>query len=130
MSSLYRSGLAMPRCLKVVANVIGNEAFAREVRHLRDDIQRGATLSEAMSRQTYFPPAVVETTAVGERAGALDEMLSTIAEHYDLEVSHTIKNLTTLLEPILLVFIFTMVAFVAASIFLPIWNLSRVVGGV
>lgn len=130
MSSLYRSGLAMPRCLSVVANVIGNEAFARQVREIRDDIQKGATLSESMSRQSYFPPVVVETTAVGERAGALDDMLATVADHFDLEVAHTIKNLTTLLEPLLLIGIFSMVAFVALAIFLPIWNLSRVVGGV
>jgi len=129
MSALYSSGLAMPRSLEVVANTIGNEAYAREVRQIRDDIHRGATLSEAMQRRTYFPPVVVETTAVGERAGALDEMLSTVADHFDLEVSHMIKNLTTLLEPLLLVGIFGMVALLALAIFLPIWNLSRVVGG-
>lgn len=129
MSALYSSGLAMPRSLEVVANIIGNEAYAREVRQIRDDIHRGATLSEAMQRRTYFPPVVVETTAVGERAGALDEMLATVADHFDLEVSHMIKNLTTLLEPLLLVGIFGMVALLALAIFLPIWNLSRVVGG-
>jgi type IV pilus assembly protein PilC len=129
MSALYSSGLAMPRSLEVVANIIGNEAYAREVRQIRDDIHRGATLSEAMQRRTYFPPVVVETTAVGERAGALDEMLSTVADHFDLEVSHMIKNLTTLLEPLLLIGIFGMVALLALAIFLPIWNLSRVIGG-
>jgi type II secretory pathway component PulF len=128
MSSLYRSGLAMPRCLEVVANVIGNEAFARQVRQVRDDVQKGATLSEAMSRQVYFEIAMVETAAVGERSGSLDDMLSTVADHYDLEVSHTIKNLTTLLEPIMLVAIFGMVLLVALAIFLPIWNISSIVG--
>lgn len=129
MSALYSSGLAMPRSLEVVANTIGNEAYAREVRQIRDDIQRGATLSEAMQQRSYFPPVVVETTAVGERAGALDEMLSTVADHFDLEVTHMIKNLTTLLEPLLLVGIFGMVTLLALAIFLPIWNLSRVISG-
>jgi len=129
MSALYSSGLAMPRSLEVVANTIGNEAYAREVRQIRDDIQRGATLSEAMQQRSYFPPVIVETTAVGERAGALDEMLSTVADHFDLEVTHMVKNLTTLLEPLLLVGIFGIVALLALAIFLPIWNLSRVIGG-
>jgi len=56
-------------------------------------------------------------------------MLSGIGEHYDMEVQHTLKNLTTMLEPILLVFIFGMVALMALAIFLPIWNMSTVAGG-
>ncbi|HQG14090.1 MAG: Type II secretion system protein F [bacterium ADurb.Bin270] len=129
LAALYHSGLAMPRSLEVVANVIDNAAFGLEILKVRDDIKRGTTLSEAMSRQTYFPPVMIETAAVAERAGALDEMLSTVAEHFDLEVDHTIKNLTTLLEPILLVGIFAFVALLALAIFLPIWNMSSVVGG-
>ena len=129
MAALYQSGLSMPRSLEVVANVIDNAAFAKEVLTIRDEIQKGASLSDAISHQSYFPPIIVETTAVGERAGALGEMLSTIAEHYDTEVDHTIKNLTTMLEPILLIFIFSMVTLLALSIFLPIWNLSSVVSG-
>ncbi len=129
LSSLYRSGLAMPRSLEVVANVIGNLAFALEVEKVRDEIQKGSTLSEALGRQTYFPPVIVETTAVGERAGALGDMLSTVSDHYDMEVQHTIKNLTTLLEPIMLIFIFSVVALLALAIFLPIWNMSTVVSG-
>ncbi len=129
MAALYRSGLAMPRSLEVVADTIGNAAFSMEVRKVREDIQRGATLSEAISKQTYFPPVMIETTAVGERAGALGDMLATVAEHFDTEVNHTIKNLTTLLEPFLLVGIFAVVALLALAIFLPIWNLSTVISG-
>lgn len=129
MAALYRSGLSMPRSLEVVADVIGNQAFALEVRKIRDDIQKGSTLSEAMQRHQYFPPVVVETTMVGEKSGTLDEMMSTVADHFDLEVAHTIKNLTTLLEPLLLIAIFGIVLLVALAIFLPIWNLSRVVSG-
>lgn len=129
LAALYRSGLRMPRCLEVVANVIGNEAFAKEVRQLRDDIQKGATLSESMAKRRYFPGIMVETTTVGEKAGALDELLNTIADHFDLEVSYNIKNLTALLEPLLLIGIFGMVLLLALAIFLPIWNLSTVVIG-
>lgn len=129
IAALYRAGLPMPRSLEVVANVIGNIAFAREVLKLRDAIQKGSTLSEAMSHQLYFSPVVIETTAVGESSGSIDEMLSTIADHYESEVSHTIKNLTALLEPLLLIGIFGIVTLLALAIFLPIWDLSTVVGG-
>ncbi len=127
LAALYKSGLHMPRCLEVVAGVIGNEAFAREVREVKDDIQKGATLSESMGRRKYFPGVMVETASVGERAGALDELLTTIVDHYDLEVSYTVKNLTTLLEPLLLIGIFGMVLLLALAIFLPIWNMSSVI---
>lgn len=129
LSSLYKSGLPMPRALEVVSNVLDNEAFALEVRKIRDGIQKGSSLSNAMSQGRFFPSVVIETTAVGERTGALDDMLQAVAEHYDLEIKHMIKNLTTLLEPLLLIGIFAMVALLALSIFLPIWNMSRIVSG-
>lgn len=129
LSALYKSGLPMPRALEVVSNVIGNEAFALEVRKVKDRIQKGASLSDAMAAGVFFPPVMIETTAVGEKTGALDEMLQAVADHYDLEIRHIIKNLTTLLEPILLIGIFGMVTTLALSIFLPIWNMSRIVGG-
>lgn len=128
LSSLYRSGFPMSRGLEVAAHVIGNEAFSLQVLKVREAIQKGASLADAMTRETLFPPIMIETTAVGERTGALDEMLSALAVHYDLEVSHTIKNLTTLLEPLLLVSIFGMVTTLALSIFLPIWQMSSIVG--
>ena len=127
MSSLYGAGVSMPRSLEVVADTIGNRAFAKGILAAKEDIQKGASLAKALGQQPYFFPVTVEATAVGERAGALGDMLSSIAEHYDLEVSHTVKGLTTLLEPILLVIIFSMVALLALAIYLPIWNLSQVV---
>ncbi|PIR17790.1 MAG: general secretion pathway protein GspF [Deltaproteobacteria bacterium CG11_big_fil_rev_8_21_14_0_20_49_13] len=129
LSALYKSGLPMPRSLEVVANVIDNAAFALEVRKIKDRIQKGSLLSDAMAGGVFFSPVMIETTAVGERTGSLDEMLNAVATHYDLEIGHTIKNLTTLLEPILLIGIFAMVTILALSIFLPIWNMSSIVSG-
>lgn len=129
LAALYKSGLPMPRSLEVVATVIGNAAYALEVRKIRDAIQKGSTLASAMMQMAFFPPVMIETTAVGERTGSLDEMLQAVADHYELEVSHTIKNLTTLLEPIMLVGIFGVVAVMALAIFMPIWNMSRIVSG-
>lgn len=129
LGGLYKSGLPMARSLEVVANVIGNEAFGMEVRKIADDIQRGSSLANAMQQREYFPPVLIETTAIGEHAGSLDEMLGAVATHFDLEVNHTIKNLTTLLEPIMLIGIFGMVTLMALAIFLPIWNMAAIVGG-
>jgi type II secretory pathway component PulF len=129
LSALYRSGLAMPRSLDVVANAIGNAAFARQVRNVQEEVQRGATLSQALAKQKVFSPIMVETTAVGEQAGALGEMLNMVAEHFDVEVNYMVKNLTTLLEPILIISIFGVVLLLALAIYLPVWNLSEAVSG-
>lgn len=129
LAALYRSGLPMTRCLEITSATLENGAFVREVETLRSDVMQGKTIAEGMGRCRYFTPVIVDATAVGEKTGALDEMLEGMGNHYDLEVKHTIKNLTTLMEPFLLFMIFGMVACFALSIFLPIWNMSKVVSG-
>ena len=129
LSALYRSGLPMTRCLEITGGTIENGAFTREVELLKGEVTQGKTISEGMSHCHYFTPVIVDATAVGEKTGSLDEMLESMAGHYDIEVQHTIKNLATLLEPFLLFLIFGMVACFALAIFLPIWNMSKVVTG-
>lgn len=129
LSALYRSGLPISRCLEITEGTIENGAFIREVEVLREEVIQGKTIAEGMTLCQYFTPVIVEATAVGERSGSLDGMLEGMGNHYDLEVRHTIRNLTTLLEPFLLFLIFGMVTVFALSIFLPVWNMSRVVTG-
>lgn len=126
-AALYRSGLSVTKALEIVSGTIDNRLFSREILDFKSEIAIGKTLSQAMKRSTYFPTVFMEMTAVGEKAGALDEMMEALADHYDSEIAYTIKNLTTLLEPILLLFIFGAVSFLALATFLPIWNLSQAV---
>lgn len=129
LSALYRSGLPMTRCLEITSGTIENGAFHREVQILMSEVTKGKTISSSMAGCRYFTPVIVDATAVGEQTGSLDEMLEAMGGHYDMEVSHTIKNLATLLEPILLFFIFGMVTLFALAIFLPIWGMSKAVSG-
>ncbi|QQR81219.1 MAG: type II secretion system F family protein [Deltaproteobacteria bacterium] len=128
LSALYRSGLPINRCLEIAGATIDNGAFAREMDVLRAEVTRGRTLSESMAECTYFTPVIIDATAVGEKTGALDEMLESMGLHYDLEVEHSIKNLTTMLEPMLLGGIFGIVTVFMLAIFLPMWNMSAIVG--
>ncbi len=128
LSALYRSGLPMTRCLEITGGTIENMAFMREVEILKGEVIHGKMISEGMASCHYFSPVIVDATAVGEQTGSLDEMLESMGNHYDLEVQHTIKNLTTLLEPFLLFVIFRAVTMFTLAIFLPIWNMSQVVG--
>lgn len=124
LACLYRSGLPVTKALSITGATIGNEAFMRDVRVLQSDVEKGNSISDSMRKLDYFSPVVIEATNIGEKTGALDGMLTSIGEHYDMEINHTIKNLTTLIEPILLCVIFSMVALFALAIFLPIWGMS------
>ncbi|MCP5463800.1 MAG: type II secretion system F family protein [Deltaproteobacteria bacterium] len=124
LACLYRSGLPVTKALSITGATIGNDAFMRDVKILQSDVEKGHGIADTMRGLKYFSPVIVEATAIGEKTGSLDSMLTSIGEHYDMEINHTIKNLTTLLEPILLVIIFSMVAVFALAIFLPIWSMS------
>lgn len=127
LAALYRSGLPINRCLEIAGSTIDNGAFAKEMDVLRAEVTRGRTLSESMAECHYFTPVIVDATAVGEKTGALDEMLESMGMHYDMEVEHSIKNLTTMLEPMLLGGIFGIVTVFMLAIFLPMWNMSTIV---
>lgn len=129
LGALYRSGLSITKSLGLVETVIANEVMARDVRKIRVQIEKGQSIAKGMMDTTSFAPILIEATAVGEKTGSLDTMLEGLAEHYDADITHTTKNLTTLLEPILLFFIFGMVALFALAIFLPIWRMSSAVMG-
>lgn len=128
-SALYRSGLPLVRSFEVLSQVIGNEAYAREINRFREGLLKGKTIAEVMRQSKLFSVIMIETTAIGEQSGNLDNMLSAMASHFDLEISHITKNLTTLLEPILLCLMFGMVTLMALGIFLPMWNMSKAVMG-
>lgn len=126
-AALYRSGLSLVKTFEVLANVIGNESYAVQIKGFREGILKGKTIAEVMRSSQNFCTIMVEATAIGEQSGNLDQMLSAMASHFDLEISHITKNLTTLLEPMLLTMMFGMVTLMALGIFLPMWNLSKVV---
>ncbi len=127
LGALYKSGLPLSRSLEVVADTIDNLRYARDVQHLKQELDKGRALSIAMDEAIYFTPLMKEVTAVGEQTGQLDEMLETTAVYYDEEVDEMLKNLTTLLEPLLLFGIFGMVGLLALAVYMPVWNLSSVV---
>lgn len=127
MSSLYQSGVPISRSLEIVSETVENVLFSSEVRHVKNQMARGKSLSAAMAGSRYFTPMVVETTGVGEKTGSLGEVLRSCADFYHEEVDGMLKNLTTLVEPLLLFGIFGVVGLLALAIFLPVWNLSQVV---
>lgn len=125
-STLYRSGIPMLHTLDIVTGTLGNVIIARAVEVIKESVREGKGLAPPMAGTMVFPPMVTQMVAVGEETGALDDMLTKVSDYYDLEVEYAIKNLSTTLEPILLLFIAGMVLFLALGIFLPIWDMIHV----
>ncbi|OGQ06955.1 MAG: hypothetical protein A3G32_07090 [Deltaproteobacteria bacterium RIFCSPLOWO2_12_FULL_40_28] len=128
IASLYRAGLPITQGIEITAKTIGNEVFTQDIMMVKNEIEKGHSISSVMRGKKTFSPLLVEATAIGEKTGALDEMYKAIGEHFEKEVQYTLKNLTTLIEPIMLFLVFGMVTVFALAIFLPMWNMSKIVG--
>jgi type II secretory pathway component PulF len=125
-STLYSSGIPMLHALDIVAGTLGNIIIARAVEVIKESVREGKGLAVPMASTMVFPPMVTQMVAVGEETGALDDMLTKVSDYYDLEVEYAIKNLSTTLEPVLLVFLAGGILFLALGIFLPIWDMMKV----
>ncbi len=127
LSSLYRAGVPIAHALAVVANTMTNVHYANDVLSVKRGLEQGHSLSKCMENTKYFEPMVQEAVSVGEKTGQLDALLDATATFYDGEIDEMLKNMATLIEPILLVFLFAGVTLLALAIYLPIWNLSKVI---
>ncbi len=127
LGSLYKSGVPILQALDIASRAVENTIISREIKAMEADVRAGKGLSEPMSISPHFPPLVVQMVTVGEETGNLDAMLEKAAQYYDQEVDSAIRNLTTTLEPLLLVVVFAVVLFLALSIFLPMWDIIKVV---
>ena len=129
LGALYKSGLPILQSLDIVSRAVDNKLISNEILSIETEVRAGKPLSELMASSRHFPPMVVQMVSIGEETGNLDEMLEKTAQYYDQEVDSAIRNLTTALEPILLSFLFGMVLFLALAIFLPMWDMVKLVRG-
>jgi len=126
MASLLKSGIPVVPALTITHDVVGNEVFSQAITHIREAIIGGASLAEPFRLSRAFPPTVVQMIAVGERTGTLDQMLLHLGDYYDVEVERGLRTMTSLMEPILLLFMGTLVGFIALSVLLPVFQLIKV----
>lgn len=120
--TLIRAGVPMLNALDVVKDTAGNAVVAKGIDQIYDEVRQGGTISKPMSRNNIFPPMVTQMIAVGEETGRLDDMLSKVADFYDLEVENSVEQLTSLLEPIMVVGIGGVVGSVVVGMYLPIFT--------
>ena len=129
LSSLLSSGIPILQALVVVEKTISNVILRRAIQNVRISIGEGHSLADPFAVSGLFPPIVISMIATGEKSGNLDVMLNEVAEFYEPEIENTVKNLTTLLEPFMLLVMGLIVAFIALSVLLPIFNLISVFRG-
>lgn len=124
---LVRNGVPVLRTMEIAASVVANTYFQHLLINVRKSIQDGNTIADSFFNEMHiFPPMVTSLIAVGEKTGSLDDMLEQIVDFYDTEINYAMKNMTTMIEPILTAVIGVGVLFLALSILLPIWNMSQV----
>ena len=127
LGTLISSGVPILEGLLITARSAGNRVVEKTVMQARTAVTSGRTLSEPLKGSTVFPPMVVHMINVGENTGALDQMLSKIADFYDDEVDTAVAALTSLLEPIMIVFLGVVVGGLVVAMYLPIFRLVTLI---
>ncbi len=123
-SMTYRSGVPLIQGLTLVAHAVENEYVGQAVNDMRTGIERGESLSRTAAATSLFSSLVLQMIGIGEETGDVDAMLTETAEYYEREVDYDLKNLSALIEPILLVFLAILVLILALGVFLPMWDLG------
>ncbi len=124
----FKAGVPLVEALSIVAGATGNKIYEEAVLRMRDDVSVGYPVNMAMKQTALFPHMVIQMTGIGEEAGALDAMLFKVAEYYEQEVNNSVDALSSLLEPMIMVFIGTIVGGMVIAMYLPIFKLGAVVG--
>ena len=124
----FKAGVPLVEALDSVANATGSVVYNDAVKRIREDVAVGHQLQLAMRQTSLFPNMFVQMIAIGEEAGALDAMLFKIAEFYETEVNNAVDALSSLLEPLIMVVIGTLVGSMVIGMYLPIFKLGSVVG--
>lgn len=127
LGTLVSSGVPILDGLEITAKTSGNKVIEYAVMDVRKAVVAGKTLAEPIAKAGIFPPMVTHMIAVGESTGALDSMLSKIAEFYDEEVDAAVANLTAMMEPMLMVFLGGAVGFIVIAMYLPIFKLITLI---
>ncbi|MEI6779902.1 MAG: type II secretion system F family protein [Verrucomicrobiota bacterium] len=129
LASLVRSGVPILEVLQIVSQTVGNVVMEQAVKSAALDIERGESISAALAKHPIFPTMIIRMVTAGEQTGKIDNMLERISDFLDEEIETTLSGLTSLIEPILIVFLGVVVGGMVICMFLPIFKLPEIVSG-
>ncbi len=125
LGTLISAGIPILRSLDILMGVSGNKIIDNSIEEIKEDISEGEGMAEPMKNHAIFTPMMIQMVNVGEKSGALDDILNKVADFYDEEVSNSIETVITILEPILLLVVAVMVAIIVLSLYLPLFNVYQ-----
>ena len=127
MSTLVGAGVPILQCIEITGRTSGNTVIEAAMADVRESVRNGESIAKPLARAKVFPPMVTHMVSIGEETGALDSMLSKVADFYDTEVDATVKSLTSIIEPIMMLFIGGLVGLIVISMYLPMFNMMNLV---
>lgn len=128
LSTMFAAGVPLVDALDSVGGAAGNQVYMLATRDIQNEISGGTALAAAMENTGVFPNMAVQMTSIGEESGALEEMLSKVADFYDREVDEMVDSLSSLLEPMIMVILGVLIGGLVVAMYLPIFKLGSVVG--
>lgn len=127
LASLVRSGVPILEVLTIVGNTCGNVVMEKAIRTASNDIERGEGISTALGKHPVFPSMIIRMMTAGEQTGKIDAMLERVADFLDEEIETTLSGLTSLIEPLLIVFLGVVIGGIVICMFLPIFKMSEII---
>jgi type IV pilus assembly protein PilC len=127
LATMFAAGVPLVESLDAVAGASGNAVYIAGTRRIQTDVSTGTSLTNAMHNSGLFPSMVLQMTQIGEESGSLDGMLSKVADFYEREVDDAVAALSSLLEPIIIVFLGVVIGGLVVAMYLPIFKLGAVV---
>ncbi|RMP62476.1 hypothetical protein ALQ18_04268 [Pseudomonas marginalis pv. marginalis] len=124
LSTTFAAGVPLVQALDSVAGAVGNGLFKQAIEHMRHDVSTGMQLHHCMATSGLFPGMAIQMTAIGEESGTLDSMLEKVANHYEADVENLVDNLTSLMEPLIMVVLGGIVGALVIAMYLPVFQLG------
>ena len=129
LSTMFSAGVPLVEALDSVAGASGNRVYYDATKRIQSEISTGTSLTVAMQNAGVFPNMVLQMTAIGEESGALDSMLSKVADFYEAEVDDAVGAMSSLMEPVIMVVLGVLIGGLVVAMYLPIFKMGQVVGG-
>lgn len=128
LSTMFSAGVPLVEALDSVAGAAGNRVYYDATKRIQSEISTGTSLTVAMQNAQVFPNMVLQMTAIGEESGALDSMLSKVADFYEGEVDDAVASISSLMEPVIMVVLGTLIGGLVIAMYMPIFKMGEVVG--
>ncbi|MEW9900319.1 type II secretion system F family protein [Chitinivorax sp. PXF-14] len=128
LSTMFAAGVPLVEALDSVGGAAGNQIYADATKRIQNEVSTGTSLTVSMQNSDVFPSMVLQMVAIGEESGALDSMLSKVADFYEEEVDNAVEALSSLMEPIIMVVLGTLIGGIVVAMYLPIFKMGQAVG--